>query len=92
MVNIPGFPVEWPHQEAAAGWGGDRVNMYENGDQWLIDWQTAWDSDVDAAEFATRVNELTSTIDGQARLFSDGTTVRIVVASDPELFLALPSG
>ncbi len=33
-VNIPGFPTTWPRQEVAAGWGGDRLNMYENGDQW----------------------------------------------------------
>jgi hypothetical protein len=66
--------------------------MYENGDQWLIDWQTAWDTDSDAAEFAARANELIATIDGDTRVFSDGVTVRVVAASDPELFLALPAG
>ncbi len=92
VVAIPGLPVEWPHAEAAVGWGGDRLHMYENGDQWLIDWQTAWDSDAEAAEFATRTNELILTIDGETRVFTDGTNVRIVIASDPDLFLALPSG
>lgn len=89
---IPGLPTEWPHQEVAAGWGGDRLNQYENGDEWLIDWQTEWDTDADAAEFATRVNELNPTIDGNSRVFTDGTSVRLVVVSSPELFLALPSG
>jgi hypothetical protein len=90
--SIPGLPVEWPHAEAAVGWGGDRLKMYENGDQWLIDWQTSWDSDAEAAEFAARANELIPTIDGTTRVISEGADVRIVVASDPELFLALPSG
>jgi len=39
---------------AAAGWGGDRVTMYEGPDgAWLIVWSTAWDTPADAAEFAT---------------------------------------
>ena len=39
---------------AAAGWGGDRVTMYEGPDRaWLIAWSTAWDTPADAAEFAT---------------------------------------
>ena len=57
-LNIPGLPVEWPQQEAAAGWGGDRLDMYENGDQWAIVWETAWDSAADMDEFATRADEL----------------------------------
>ena len=28
-VNIPGFPTTSPREEVAAGWGGDRLNMYE---------------------------------------------------------------
>ena len=92
-LAIPGLPgIEWPHQEDAAGWGGDRLKMYESGDQWLIDWQTTWDTETDASEFASRVNELTATIDGTTRVFAEGTDVRLVVVSDPELFLALPSG
>jgi hypothetical protein len=92
VVNIPGLPVQWPHAEVAAGWGGDRLNMYENGDQWLVDWQTTWDTEADATEFASRTSELISTIDGETRVSSEGTSVRLVVASDAELFLALPSG
>ena len=44
--SLPGLPVDWPHAEAAEGWGGDRLNMYENADgSWAIAWQTAWDTD-----------------------------------------------
>lgn len=62
-VNIPGLPVEWPHQEVAAGWGGDRLDMYENGDAWAIVWETAWDSQADMDEFATRSAELLFQLD-----------------------------
>jgi len=92
-VDIPGLPAQWPHAEVAAGWGGDRLNMYEGpNDAWLIDWQTSWDTQPDADEFSTRIGELQATFGGTTRLFSDGQSVRVVVASDPNLFLALPSG
>jgi hypothetical protein len=91
---IPGLPANWAHADAAAGWGGDRLNMYENADgsQWLIDWQTAWDTQTDADEFSARVTELQSTFQGALRLVPGPQTVRVVLASDPNLFLALPSG
>ncbi len=92
-VDIPGLPAQWPHQEVAAGWGGDRLNMYEGpNDAWLIDWQTAWDTQADADEFAARMNELAPTFQGTMRLINGPQTVRVVLASDPSLLLALPSG
>ena len=65
-IDVPGLPVAWPHQEVAAGWGGDRLNMYENWSSgaWLIDWQTAWDTQADADEFSARMTELQSTFQG----------------------------
>jgi hypothetical protein len=93
-VDIPGLPAQWPHSEVAAGWGGDRLNMYEDAASgaWLIDWQTAWDTQADADEFSARMNELQSTFQGTMRLIQGPQTVRFVLASDPSLFLALPSG
>ncbi len=79
-ATLPGLPVEWPHAEAAAGWGGDRLNMYEHADgRWAIVWQTAWDTEADAAEFEARVNELAATFDGVASVFEG--TVLIAVDS-----------
>jgi hypothetical protein len=92
-IDIPGLPAQWPHAEVAAGWGGDRVNMYEGPNEaWLIDWQTAWDTQADADEFSTRIGEIQASFGGTTRVFQDGQSVRIVIASDPNLFLALPSG
>ncbi|HYI23309.1 MAG TPA: hypothetical protein VEX62_11830 [Candidatus Limnocylindrales bacterium] len=63
--SLPGMPVTWPHAEIAEGWGGDRLNMYENTDgDWGILWQTAWDTESDAVEFETRMVELLSSFDG----------------------------
>jgi hypothetical protein len=91
---VPGLPANWPHAEAAAGWGGDGLNMYENADgsQWLIDWQTSWDTQGDADEFDARVTELQPTFQGMMRIITGAQTVRLVLASDANLFLALPSG
>ena len=65
-LDVPGLPAHWPHQEVAAGWGGDRLNMYEDAASgaWLIDWQTAWDTQADADEFTARMTELQSTFAG----------------------------
>jgi hypothetical protein len=87
---IPGLAVDWPHAETVAGWGGDRLNMYENGDQWVIDWHTAWDTEADASEFAARANELTGMFDGPARVVTSGQNVRIEIASDESLLNSLP--
>jgi len=68
-IAIPGLPVEWPHAEVAAGWGGDRMNMYEHSDgRWAIAWLSKWDTADDAAEFSTRVGELTATFGGASRV------------------------
>ena len=93
-VDIPGLPVDWPHQEVAAGWGGDRLNMYDNASSgaWLIDWQTAWDTQADADEFSARMTALESTFQGTLRLIPGPQSVRFVLASDPSLLLTLPSG
>lgn len=43
---------EWEAaKEAAPGWDGDRYAYYRNGEDHLLVWRTAWDSESDAAEF-----------------------------------------
>ena len=37
-------------ERAAAGWAGDRLRVYENGDRSAVVWFTSWDSDRDAIE------------------------------------------
>jgi hypothetical protein len=88
QVDIPGIPADWPHADVAAGWGGDRLRMYENETgQWLITWETAWDTGTDASEFAARIRELAATFAGPVRVDQshDSLRVRIDIASDEEL-------
>ncbi|MEO8626162.1 MAG: hypothetical protein ABI452_05620 [Candidatus Limnocylindrales bacterium] len=77
---IPGLPATWPHADVAAGWAGDRLNMYEKSDgSWLIAWQTHWDTQADAITFRVRVDELAGTFGGTVDLKIDGADVDVAI-------------
>jgi hypothetical protein len=82
---IPGLPMgEWPHAGVAAGWGGDRIAMWERDESgsWAIAWRTAWDSKADADEFVARAAQLQSTLDGVSKIDrTSDTEVLLLVAS-----------
>jgi hypothetical protein len=88
---IPGLPLggEWPHDAAAAGWGGDRIAMWERDESgsWAIAWRTAWDTKADADEFAARAGELQSTLDGASRIdrASDTEVLLLMASAEPTL-------
>jgi hypothetical protein len=85
-VDIPGLPADWPHADVAAGWGGDRLRMYERTDgQWRIEWTSSWDTTADAVSFRSRMNELTPTFDGVSRVVRDDDRVAVTLASDAAL-------
>ncbi|CAN5750316.1 hypothetical protein BH24CHL6_BH24CHL6_11060 [soil metagenome] len=88
---IPGLPPEQPHADAAAGWGGDRLVMYEHADDgWAIAWEIAWDTAADADDFLVRARELQDTLDGQAEIAQvEPQTVRITLAHDETTLAAL---
>jgi hypothetical protein len=49
---FPKLPGQLQRQEAAAGWGGDRLVSLDGPDgSWVVAWQTAWDTPADAKEF-----------------------------------------
>jgi hypothetical protein len=82
--GIPGLPAEQPHAEAAAGWGGDRLVLYEDGaDGWAIVWELAWDTPQDTDEFLARALELQATLDGESLIRSVAADrVQVLVAHD----------
>jgi hypothetical protein len=43
---------------AAAGWGGDRFAVYENGDKRVLTWITEWDTDADAKKFKAAADKI----------------------------------
>jgi hypothetical protein len=68
--------------EAAAGWGGDRVAMYEgpNG-AWLIAWSTAWDSAADAQQFSAAASAALGSAHGRVLGSSGSSKVAVYLAS-----------
>ncbi|MFI5254354.1 MAG: hypothetical protein ACHQ15_02695 [Candidatus Limnocylindrales bacterium] len=66
---------------AAAGWGGDRLTMYEgpNG-AWLIVWSTAWDSPADALQFETAARAAVAS--DHASVAAGSKQVSVYLASD----------
>jgi hypothetical protein len=66
--------------EAAEGWGGDRLQMLDGPREgWVIVWQTTWDSEADALEFAAAANVVMADLEGRplAMLGRDITTDRL---------------
>jgi hypothetical protein len=87
---IPGLPMgEWPHAADAAGWGGDRIAMWERDESgsWAIAWRTAWDTKADADEFATRTTALQATLDGASKVVrtSDTEILLLMASAEPTL-------
>jgi hypothetical protein len=80
---LPGLPVDWPHADAAAGWDGDRLVMYESSDgHWRIEWTSAWDSAADAMEFKSRIDELSGTFTGVTVTGINFTRVDVSIADE----------
>lgn len=49
---FPILPPQLPKQDAAAGWGGDRLASLDGPDgSWAVVWQTDWDTKRDSDEF-----------------------------------------
>jgi len=72
--------------DAAAGWGGDRVAMYEGpGGAWLIAWFTAWDSPADAMQFNAAATAAVAPDVAWVLGAAGSSTVSVVLASDPAL-------
>ncbi|MER3417567.1 MAG: hypothetical protein C4343_00195 [Chloroflexota bacterium] len=69
---------------AAAGWGGDRVALYEHGDRFGVVLATSWDSAVDAAEFADAATTLVGRLDHPAAVVhgAGSSAVTVLIAVD----------
>jgi hypothetical protein len=74
--------------EAAAGWGGDRWELWRSGDASALVMRWTWDTPRDAREFAARLRRWTR--DGDARAATAvavgrGGSVTLGLAEDPAL-------
>ena len=71
--------------DAAAGWGGDRITLMGGPDDaWAIAWHTVWDSDDDAAEFEVTAQAAVDKAGGPGRIVpGEGGEHRwVVIGSD----------
>lgn len=71
--------------EAAAGWGGDRIGLFDGPDgSWAIAWRTDWDSAADATEFEAAAKAVIGSAGGPGAVLpeSGGVTRWVVVGSD----------
>lgn len=56
LLEQMGAPIHTYH--AAAGWDGDRLAMWANGAETLVVWESVWNGERDAAEFAVAMRRL----------------------------------
>jgi hypothetical protein len=78
---------------AAAGWGGDRLALVENGSKFGIALVTKWDTAADAAEFAAAAGPTLKQLPTSSSLIGPGSTNQVVllVGSDQATINALAS-
>jgi hypothetical protein len=78
--------------DAAAGWGGDRVVVLDDGTNWAALLATEWDSAADAAEFEASAGPVVGALADPAVLLKGGgsdTARWVVVASSDDVLRAV---
>lgn len=77
--------------EAAAGWGGDRLAVLSGPDgAWAVVLDTVWDSDADASSFLDAAQPAVNGLANPADIVADGDAgITIMVASDDAGLLGL---
>ena len=78
-------------QEAAAGWGGDRLALLEGPDgAWAVAVDTVWDSAAEAEAFAAAIEPGIGRLANPAQVAADGDEgVTVLIASDDDTLVAL---
>ncbi len=78
-------------EAAAAGWGGDRIALVENGSTFGLAVITKWDTPADATEFAAAAGPTLKLLPSSTAMIDPGSTSQVVlfVASDQATISAL---
>lgn len=84
--------------QAAAGWGGDRYMVVGTTDKDVIVWNSEWDTEKDAAEFAEtlgvresgRLEAPVEATDDMTMIVSDDAVVRIVIEGTSVSYVSAP--
>ncbi|MDQ2941238.1 MAG: hypothetical protein M3R05_03500 [Chloroflexota bacterium] len=73
---------------AVAGWGGDRVAVYSGpGTSFSLAWHVAWDSPVEATEFADAYARVIDALPFPARLVSLSATEQLIVHASSDALI-----
>jgi hypothetical protein len=79
--------------EAAAGWGGDRYELWQSGDKSVLVMRWRWDTARDEAEFAPALREWAqSELHGSHTVVVRGGAVTLVVAPDDRILRRVAAG
>ena len=80
-------------EAAAAGWGGDRMALVQNGSKFGVALITKWDTAADAAQFAAAAGPTLKNLAGSSAMIDPGSTsqVDLFVGSDQATISALAS-
>lgn len=75
------------NMKAAAGWGGDRLCIFEiSGNKFFV-WDTLWDRAIDAKEFLTRYTKFIQTRTGKKMLLNKSGFNAVYPKENPEYFI-----
>jgi hypothetical protein len=80
-------------REAAAGWGGDRYELWESRGKDVLVMRWRWDTRRDKAEFAAALREWAQTVlKGPHTVVERGGAVTLVVAPDARILAKVAAG
>ena len=79
-------------QAAAAGWDGDRYEVYERGAGGPLGlvWLSVWDQEQDAEEFAALYRQFAAQRGVNAQVTQKGVEVKVVQSDEDEFFALVP--
>ena len=86
-ILLEHFGVSGPEaQDAAEGWAGDSAMVARGPDgAFAVAWRSVWETEEDAAEFASAYDAVVDGADFPVAVSHDGDTVLVVHASDADL-------
>jgi hypothetical protein len=78
LEQVGKLPV-WTAEAAAAGWGGDRLALVENGSKFGIALITKWDTAADASQFAAAAGPTLKLLPSSSAMIDPGSTNQVVL-------------